>query len=93
MTAKPGSRDRNTSGVSPGDELAVGQTGNPANGPIGSTYGAVASPRASANGHGERGHQVPKFAATLSDLMSSFKSVGLKGASMCLVSELVLTCG
>jgi hypothetical protein len=85
MTAKPSASVRNASGVSPGDELAIGQTGNPSNGPIGSTYGTVVSPRVSANGHEERsqqagGQQAPKFAATLSDLMSSFKSVGLKGA-------------
>jgi hypothetical protein len=84
MTTKP-SIVQNTSTVSPGDELAVGQTGNPRNGPIGSTYGVVESPRPSANGHEDRsqqagGQQAPKFAATLSDLMSSFKSVGLKGA-------------
>ena len=54
---------------------------NNGNGIIGA---APLSPGVSTNGHDDRasqqsGQQPPKFAATLSDLMSSFRAVGLKG--------------
>ena len=85
-TAKPTMSVRN---VSPDDGPAVGSNGAPNNGAIGSAYGAAAataSPVVPVNGHEDRSQQQqtsgqPKFAATLSDLMSSFKSVGLKGPS------------
>lgn len=89
MTMKADGALSRNAGPSPGDELAVGSNApNNGAGAIGSTYGQVSSvspPGVSTNGHEERnqpqagGQQAPKFATTLSDLMSSFKSVGLKG--------------
>ncbi len=89
MTMKPEGVAHTRIGISPSDELAVGSNAaNNGAGAIGSAYGqaqSVSPPGVSTNGHEERnqpqagGQQAPKFAATLSDLMSSFKSVGLKG--------------
>lgn len=72
------------------DELAVNSNLGVNNnaGAIGAAYGAPHSPSGiSTNGREEAaqqqsgGQQPPKFAATLSDLMSSFKTAGLKGRS------------
>ncbi|KAG8847176.1 general negative regulator of transcription subunit 5 [Serendipita sp. 411] len=90
LTVKPDASSLANNAASPravgsGDERAVNNTSGPSSSPYVGTTGD-ASPNVSTNGHDDRGpqgagqpQQPPKFAATLSDLMSSFRSVGLKG--------------
>lgn len=89
--------------MAPEDELAVNSNLGVNNnaGAIGAAYGAPHSPSGvSTNGRDEAaqqsqgGQQAPKFAATLSDLMSSFKTAGLKGMLLsnmrCLIAHVSL---